>query len=156
MFQLSFRFGLLTLFLLSAAAALAQSGATNTYDINVINQLAVNSCSAGEPVSLSGVVHLSYSVRTDSNTLNHFAINAENHLTAAGQKTGLSYVANESTEYDSNNDDSAADLTVELKSDLRPQGAGVGLTLVQSLHIVVDTSGNISGEVVGNTTNCGN
>jgi len=52
MFQLSFRFGLETLFLLSAAAALAQSGATNTYDINVINQVAVNSCSAASQSQL--------------------------------------------------------------------------------------------------------
>jgi hypothetical protein len=47
-------------------------------------------------------------------------------------------------------------VTVELKSDLMPQGAAVGMTLVQSLHIVVDTAGNISGNVVANTTSCGN
>jgi hypothetical protein len=65
-------------------------------------------------------------------------------------------VASDTAEYDSNNDDGTADLTVELKSDLKPQGAAVGMTLVQSLHIVVDTGGNMSGDVVGSATSCGN
>ena len=156
MFQGSIRVGILPAFLLCAAAALAQSGAANSYDINVINQVAVNGCSAGEPVSLSGVVHLSYTVSTDSNNVNHFAIYAANEVNGAGQNTGLPYVASDNAEYDSNNDDGTADLTVELKSDLKPQGAAVGMTLVQSLHIVVDTAGNISGNVVANTTSCGN
>jgi hypothetical protein len=156
MFYRSIRVGILPAFLLCAVAVLAQSGAANTYDINVINPVAVNSCSVGEPVSLSGVVHLSYSVITDSNSVNHFSITATNDLTAAGQNTGLAYVAGDDAEYDSNNDDGTADLTVELKSDLKPQGAAVGMTLVQSLHIIVDTNGNISGEVIGNTTSCGN
>ena len=156
MFQGSIRVGTLAALLLCAAAALAQSGAANSYDINVINQVAVNSCSAGEPVSLSGVVHLSYTVSTDSNNVNHFAISAANDVNGAGQNSGIAYVANDSAEYDSNNDDGTADLTVELKSDLKPQGAAVGMTLVQSLHIVVDTSGNMSGDVVGSATSCGN
>jgi len=156
MFQGSIRVGILPAFLLCAAAALAQSGAANSYDINVINQVAVNGCSAGEPVSLSGVVHLSYTVSTDSNNVNHFAIYAANEVNGAGQNTGLPYVASDNAEYDSNNDDGTADLTVELKSDLKPQGAAVGMTLVQLLHIVVDTAGNISGNVVANTTSCGN
>jgi hypothetical protein len=67
----------------------------------------------------------------------------------------LIYAANESAQYESNSDDSTADLTVELKSDLQPQGTGVGLTLVQSLHITADTGGNISGQVVSNSTSCG-
>jgi hypothetical protein len=156
MFQGSIRGGILPVFLLCAAAALAQSGAANSYDINIINQVAVNSCSAGEPVSLSGVVDLSYTVTTDSNNVNHFAINAANEVNGAGQNSGTPYVASDNAEYDSNNDDATADVTVELKSDLKPQGAAVGMTLVQSLHIVVDTAGNISGNVVANTTSCGN
>ena len=127
MFQGSIRVGILPAFLLCAAAALAQSGAANSYDINVINQVAVNGCSAGEPVSLSGVVHLSYTVSTDSNNVNHFAIYAANEVNGAGQNTGLPYVASDNAEYDSNNDDGTADLTVELKSDLKPQGAAAGM-----------------------------
>jgi hypothetical protein len=155
MFWGSSRAGILAALLLCAAAALGQSGVTNSYDINVNGDIAVNSCSAGEPVALSGVVHLSYSVSTDSSGVNHFTINADSSLTGAGQNTGLAYAASESAEYDSNNDDATADLTVELKSDLKPQAAGLGLTLAQSLHIVVDTSGNISASVVSNNTNCG-
>jgi hypothetical protein len=95
-------------------------------------------------------------VTTDSNNVNHFAINAANEVNGAGQNSGTPYVASDNAEYDSNNDDATADVTVELKSDLKPQGAAVGMTLVQSLHIVVDTAGNISGNVVANTTSCGN
>src|SRR5205085_7119382 len=102
MFQGSIRVGILPAFLLCAAAALAQSGAANSYDINVINQVAVNGCSAGEPVSLSGVVHLSYTVSTDSNNVNHFAIYAANEVNGAGQNTGVPYVASDNAEYDSN------------------------------------------------------
>jgi hypothetical protein len=156
MFQVSTRAGILAAVALSAAVALGQAAPiTNSYDINLGNQVAVNGCSAGEPVALSGTVHLTYSFTTDSSGVNHFVIYAANDVSGVGQNTGLPYAANESAEYDSNNDDTTADLTVELKSELKPHGSGVGLTLVQSLHITVDTSGNIGAQVVGNTTSCG-
>jgi hypothetical protein len=156
MFQGSVRAGFLAAILLSVAMALGQTAPiTNSYDISVINQVAVNSCSAGEPVALSGTVHLTYSFTTDSSGTNHFVINAADELTGLGQNSGLTYAANESAQYESNSDDNTADLTVELKSDLQPQGSGIGLTLVQSLHITVDTGGNISGQVVSNSTSCG-
>lgn len=149
--------GILVALLLSAAGALAQSGmpVTNTYDAVVTDALTVNQCSIGEPVSLNGVLHISYSVSTDSSGLNHYAIQAANDLTGVGQKTGVPYVASDSDNYSSDNDDSSADLTVELKSDLKSQGPVPGLTLVQALHVVVDTAGNISAQVVGNSTGCG-
>jgi hypothetical protein len=156
MFQGSVRAGILAAILLSAAMALGQTAPiTNSYDISVINQVAINSCSAGEPVALNGTVHLTYSFTTDTSGSNHFVINAADELTGLGQNSGLIYAANESAQYESNSDDSTADLTVELKSDLQPQGTGVGLTLVQSLHITADTGGNISGQVVSNSTSCG-
>lgn len=157
MFQGSICAGMFAALLMSAAGALGQSGVTNSYDINVNGQVAVNSCSAGEPVALTGVVHVSYSVSTDSSGVNHFVINANTDLTGAGQNTGLPYAASESAEYDSNNEDASADLTVEMKSDLKPVGTATGtsLTLVQTLHITVDTGGNIGAQVVSNTTNCG-
>ena len=154
MFEGSIRAGMLAALVTWAAAALGQS-TVNSYDVNLSNQVAVNSCSTGEPVGLSGTVHVSYSFTTDSSNINHFVVNASSDLTGLGQNTGLAYGSNESEEYDSNNDDVTADLTVELKSDLKPQGAAVPLSLVQELHITVDTSGNISAQVVGNTTSCG-
>ena len=45
---------------------------------------------------------------------------------------------------------------MELKADLVSQGSAPSMTLVQTLNIVVDTSGNISAQVVDNTTQCGN
>ena len=142
--------------LLLSAGALAQSATSNSYDINLNSQGTVNQCSIGEPVALSGVVHVSYSVNTDSSNVNHFSITAANNLTGVGQKTGTSYVANDSGDYTSNNTDPSADLTVELKSDLQSQGSAPVMTLVQGLHIVVDTMGNITAQVVSNPTNCGN
>jgi hypothetical protein len=46
-------------------------------------------------------------------------------------------------------------MTVELSADLKSQGSAPSMTLVQTLHIMVDTSGSIATEVVSNTTSCG-
>ena len=155
MFHGSKSVGILAATLLCAAGALAQSAVTNTYDLGVTDQLTVNTCSMGEPVSLNGTIHLSYSVSTDSSGVNSFTVTAANNLAGVGQKSGAGYVAGDSSDYNSNTTDSSADMTVDLKSDLTPQGGGVGLTLVQSLHLVVDTSGNISAQVVSSATGCG-
>jgi hypothetical protein len=155
MFQGSIRAGILATLLLSAAAALAQSSLTNSYDAAITNQVTVNQCSIGEPVALDGVLHVSYSVSTDSSGVNQFTVTAANDVTGSGQKTGIAYVASDSADYNFSTTDSSADMTVELKSDLQPQGSAPGLTLVQSLHIVVDVSGNVSAQVVSNTTGCG-
>ena len=153
MFQCSIRVAFLGALVLCAGWGLGQTA--NVYDLPVTDQLTVNTCSMGEPVTLNGTIHFSYSVTTDSTGVNHFAITAANQLTGVGKNSGLPYVADESDEYDSNNDDPSADVTVELKSDLKPQSGGAGVTLVQSLHIVVDTTGNISAQVVSNATSCG-
>jgi hypothetical protein len=149
--------GVLGAILLCAAGALAQSGTpvTNSYDAAITNQVTVNQCSIGEPVALDGVLHVSYSVTTDSSGVNQFTVTAANDVTGSGQKTGIAYAASDSADYNSNTTDSSADMTVELKSDLKPQGSAPGLTLVQSLRIVVDTSGNVSAQVVSSTTGCG-
>jgi hypothetical protein len=141
--------------LLCAAGALAQSAVTNTYDLAVTDQLTVNTCSMGEPVSLNGTIQLSYSVTTDSSGVNYFTVTAANNLTGVGQKSGAGYVAADSSAYNSNTTDSSADMTVDLKSDLNPQSGGIGLTLAQTLHIVLDTTGNVSAQAINNATSCG-
>ena len=157
MFHSSKRVTVLMALLLCAAAALAQSGTpvTNSYDALVSDQVTVNQCSIGEPVALNGTVHFSYSVSTNSSSVNHFTVTAGDNLTGLGQTTGTAYVANDSDDFDSNTSDSSADMTVELRSNLKSQGSTPGMTLVQTLHIVVDTSGNISSQVVSNSTGCG-
>jgi len=155
MFRGSIRVGMLAALLLCAAGAVAQSPVTNSYDINLNNAVTVNSCSTGEPVALDGTVHIDVSASTGSAGGSHFTITAADNLTGSGQTTGTAYTASDSDSYVSNNDEPSADLTVELKSDLKSQGSTPGLTLVQSLHIVVDTNGNISAQVVGNSTSCG-
>ena len=157
MFEGSIRAGFLAALVLMTctAGALAQSAVTNSYDINLSNAVTVNNCSTGEPVALNGDVNVSYSVSTDSAGNNNFSIKTASNLTGSGQKTGASYTASDSDSYSSNTADASADLIVELKSALASQSGGSGLILVQSLHIVVDTTGNMSVQVVGNTTNCG-
>jgi hypothetical protein len=150
------RTAFLTVMLLTAAGTLAQSTPmTTSYDINVANQVTVNTCSAGEPVSLNGTVHIESTATTDSSGVNSFTVTATNNLSGIGQTTSASYVAADSDQYSSNTSDPSADLTVELKSDLKSQSATPSLTLVQSLHLVVDASGNISAQVVSNSTSCG-
>ncbi len=152
---------LLTLLLalqVSTPAALGQSAATPvtyTYTAYVDNQTTVNNCSVGEPVALNGTVQFTYQFTTDTSGVNHFSIHAGNNLNGIGQTTGTNYVASDSDDYSSNTSDTSADLTVELKSDLKSQGSAPSLSLVQSLHITADTSGNISAQVVGNSTGCG-
>jgi len=156
MLQSSTRMALLTVLLLAAGSALAQSTpTTNSYDIDVADQVTVNTCSTGEPVSLNGTVQVQSSVTTDSSGVNYFTVTAANNLTGIGQTTSASYAAADSDNYSSNTSDPSADMTVEMKSDLRSQGGNTSLTLVQSLHIVVDAAGNISAQVVNNSTSCG-
>ena len=107
-------------------------------------------------MALNGHVQISYSFTTDSAGVNHFSITATNNLSGNGKNTGAFYTAADSNEYGAASRDSSADLTVELTSELRSQAAAVSLELVQNLHVIVDTSGNISAEITGNTTGCGN
>ena len=155
MFQGSVRVGLMAALLTCAAGALGQSAVANSYDINLNNQVTVNSCSTGEPVALDGTVHIEASVNSDNAGINHFSLTAVANLIGIGQTTGSAYTASDSDDYSSDVDDPSTDLTVELKSDLKPQSSGSSLMLVQTLHIVVDTTGNISAQVVSSSTSCG-
>jgi hypothetical protein len=150
---------LLLAFVSSKAMSFGQSATppvTYTYTASVTNQTTVNNCSVGEPVALNGTVQFSYQVTTDSNGVNHFTITAANNLTGLGQTTSTSYVASDSSDYYINSSQASAEATVELKSDLVSQGSAPNLSLVQALHVTLDTAGNISAEVVDNVTQCGN
>ncbi len=153
--------GLLGLLLLAVAvfapAAFTQSSPpTYTYDTTITNQVTVNSCAAGEPVSLNGTLHLQYSFTTDATTgVNQFSITASNNLVGVGQNTGTNYLASDSGDYIVSSAQQSTEATVELKANLVSQGSAPSMTLVQTLDITVDTSGKISAQVVGNTTQCG-
>ena len=81
MFQCSIRVAFLGALVLCAGWGLGQTA--NVYDLPVTDQLTVNTCSMGEPVTLNGTIHFSYSVTTDSTGVNHFAITAANQLLPA-------------------------------------------------------------------------
>ena len=124
-------------------------------DLAVDNQTTTNQCSSGEPVLLNGSVHLQYSVSTDNNGVKHFSIKASNSLTGSGQKSGASYSASDSDDYGVSSSQASAEMTVELTSTLSAQGSSANMMLVQTIHITVDTAGNISAQVQDNTTQCG-
>ena len=141
----------------SATSVFGQSAPPVIYRLTayVDNQAAVNNCSAGEPVNLNGTVQFSYQVIADSSGMNNFSITATNNLTGVGQTTSTNYLASDSNDYSASTTDSSKDMTVELSADLKSQGSAPSMTLVQTLHIMVDTSGSIATEVVSNTTSCG-
>jgi hypothetical protein len=87
--------------------------------------------------------------------VNNFSITAANDLTGIGQTSNTNYLAGDSNDYSASTADSSKDMTVELSADLKSQGSSPNMSLVQTLHIVVDTSGNITADVIGNTTSCG-
>jgi hypothetical protein len=64
-------------------------------------------------------------------------------------------VAGDSSDYNVNSGQASSEATVELKSDLVSQGSAPNMTLVQTLHVTLDNTGNISAEVVDNLTQCG-
>ena len=137
-----------------AGLAAAQSPA---YTSTLQNQVTTNNCSAGEPVALSGTISYAVAVSTDASTRkNTFTITASNNLTGVGQTTGAGYTASDSSDYIVSSTQPSTEAAVEFKSDLTSQGSGPSLTLVQSLDIVVDTSGNVSAQVTANNTQCGN
>ena len=147
---------LVTALLAGTAISVAQSAPVYSSDAILSGQVTTNQCTAtGEPVSLSGTVHFQYSFTTDSNGVNHFSISAASNLTGVGQTSAASYSASDSSSYTVNSSDASADLTVNMKSDLVSQRSGAGLSLVQTLHMTVNTSGNVTGQVVQSTTQCG-
>jgi hypothetical protein len=141
-----------------ASVVLAQSAPLNATDVVVQNEVTVNQCSAGEPVALTGNIHVQYSVSSDPTTgANLFFISASNSMSGAGRTTGAQYAAADSGDYTVSSNQSSTEATVELKADLSPAQAGSGtpMTLVHELHITLDTLGNLSVQVTGNTTSCG-
>jgi hypothetical protein len=133
-----------------------QNGQPATFSASMQDQLTTNSCSAGEPVVLNGVMNYQYSVASNPTGGNTFTISVANNLNGVGQNTTGNYVANDSADYLVNSSQSSTEATVEFKSELTSQGSAPTMTLIQTLDIVVDTNGNLSAQVIGNTTQCGN
>ena len=141
---------------LASTAAVAQSAPINATDLTISNQITVNQCSAGEPVALNGTLHVEYLVSTDPDTgANLFSVSASNNLSGVGQTSGVQYAAADSADYTISSSQPSADATVQLKADLVPQGTGTAMTLIQQIHITLDTSGNLTVQIVGNTSSCG-
>ena len=148
---------LLVALVISTPIAFGQSTpVTYKIDVPVSSQVTSNQCSsAGEPVSLNGNMHAEMTFTTDSSGTTSFSITVSNNLNGTGQKSGLAYSAQDSNSYTINTGDVAGDITVEFRSDLTPVGGGASMTLIQTLHLSADTTGNLGLEVTDNTTQCG-
>jgi len=132
-------------------------GQSPAYTTTLQNQLTTNSCSAGEVVALNGTISYQVAVTTDPTTAaNTFTITVSNNLNGVGQTTGTNYAASDSSDYIVSSSKPSTEAIVEFKSDLTSQGSAPSLTLVQTLDLVVDVSGNVSAQVTGNNTQCGN
>jgi hypothetical protein len=135
---------------------LAQSAPLNIVSVPVTNQATVNQCSAGEPIALSGTVQVQYSLGTDTNGNNLFYVTASTNVTGIGETTAVQYAAADSEDYTLSSGQSSAEATVQLKADLVPQGGGgTAMTLVQQLQITVDTVGDLTVQLVSNSSTCG-
>jgi hypothetical protein len=142
--------------LLTVVCAGVAASQAPAYTTTLQNQVTTNGCSAGEPVALSGTINYQLAISTDPTTgANTFTITASNNLSGVGQTTGTNYAASDSSDYIVNSTQPSTEAVVEFKSDLTSQGSAPSLTLVQTLDMVVDASGNISAQVTGNTTQCG-
>lgn len=154
-----FALSMLAIFALSSTPGLGVAQTPQqvySFDVPLSNQVASNSCSTGEPVALSGNVHVQYTFSSDDAGVHHFSITPSNNITGVGQNTSTGYAASDSNTYTVNTADPSTQLQVDMQSDLTPQGSGATLTLVQSLQITVDIYGGISAQVVQNTTQCAN
>jgi hypothetical protein len=136
--------------------ACAQSAPLNIVSVPVTNQVTVNQCAAGEPIVISGTLQIQYSLGTDTNGNNLFYVTASNNLAGVGQTTGVQYAAADSEDYTLSSSQQSTEATVQLKSDLVPEGGGgTAMTLVQQLKITVDTVGDLNVQLVSNSSTCG-
>ena len=143
--------------LLTVVCAGVVAAQAPAYTATLQNQVTTNNCSAGEPVALNGTINYQVVVSSDPTSgANTFTIMASSNLNGVGQTTGTNYLASDSSDYIVSSSQPSTEAVVEFKSDLTSQGSTPSMTLVQTLDIVVDTSGNISAQVIGNATQCGN
>jgi hypothetical protein len=146
---------MLSFILVVVAARYTPALAQSTVDVNV-NQTAATACSTAEAVALSGDLHFTYSFTTDSANINTYRVVIASSLSGVGQATQTDYVGNASYGYEFPTTASPAQITLQLGSRLRSQGSAPNLTLIQTVNITVDTSGNISASVAGSSTQCAN
>ena len=144
---------------LAAAGALAQASG-GTYDL-AVNQTASTTCSAGEPVALSGKLHLDLSVTTVTDTttvpptfIYVYQTTISSDLSGVGQNSQTNYIASTGYSGGSQSTSSPAQFTVALRYGLDSQGTAPSLMLNQTVNITADNTGKISATLVNSSTDC--
>ena len=132
-------------------AAFAQS----TYGTDVaVNQTASTMCSSGEPVALTGNLHIQYSVTSVPLAGTRYEISMASSFSGTGQTTQTVYSGSGSYGYGFTTTDSPAQVTLQLSTPLGSKGDAPSLRLSQSVSITVDTSGSINASVISSSTDC--
>ena len=136
---------------LTNTAALAQSG----YGTDVaVNGTASTTCSSGEPVALTGNLHIQYSVTSVPLAGTRYEISMASSFSGTGQTTQTVYSGSGSYGYGFTTADSPAQVTLQLSTPLGSKGDAPSLRLSQSVSITVDTSGSINASVISSSTDC--
>jgi len=143
---------------LSAPYLLAQS--SGAYDLQV-GQTASTTCSAGEPVALSGTMHFDLSVTTTTDTttspptvIYNYQASIASLLSGVGQASTTNYTASTAYSGGSQSTASPANFTVELRYGLDSHGSVPSLMLNQTLQLTVDNTRGISATLVSSSTDC--
>ena len=144
---------------LPGSGAFAQAGGGN-YDL-IVNQTASTSCSAGEPVALTGKLHFGLSVSTITDTTTQpptliyvYQATISSDLSGVGQNTQTNYIASTGYSGGSQSTSSPAQFTVALRYGLDSQGTAPSLMLNQTVNITADNTGKISATLVNSSTDC--
>jgi hypothetical protein len=144
---------------LAASGALAQASG-GTYDL-AVNQTASTSCPAGEPVVLSGKLHLELFVTTITDTTTApptlvyvYQVTISSDLSGIGQTARTNYVASTAYSGGSQSTNSSDQFTVVLRYGLDSQDAAPSLMLSQTVNITVDNTGKIGATLVNSATDC--
>ena len=141
----------------SRAVAQASSGASDV----AVNETVSTTCSAGEPVTLTGNLHLDLSVTTTTDTTTVpptpvyvYQVTISSDLSGVGQTTKAGYVASTGYSGGSQSTGSPAQFTVALRYGLDSHGAAPSLMLNQTANITADNMGKISATLVNISTDC--
>jgi len=154
-----FATGIVGWLVLPASRALAQasSGASDV----AVNETVSTTCSAGEPVALTGNLHLDLSVTTTTDTtvipptpVYVYQVTISSDLSGVGQTTKAGYVASTGYSGGSQSTSSPAQFSVALRYGLDSHGEAPSLMLNQLVNITADNTGKISATLANSSTDC--
>lgn len=115
-------------------------------------------CAAGgqdEIVAISGVVHLVFSVTTDSNGGLHINTHSNNQgVSGIGLMTGDKYQATGSSGFSSNTTNGAGEFNFVDNFGLIGQGPGNNFVIQETAHMTINANGDVTANISSLTAAC--